>query len=164
MSKLIVTALITLSLIFPGRAGAQAAPDPDAIAAVKELVIAMRATEQFKLVMPQVMQAMKRAALAGHPEMEPQFDAISAVLLEAASTRVDEVSDQIVGIYARHFTADELRQLTAFYHAPVGQKLLQAQPAIAQESLAVGQNWAHTIATEMQGQINEELRKRGIKP
>jgi hypothetical protein len=45
----------------------------------------------------------------------------------------------------------ELRQYTAFCHAPVGQKLLQAQPAITQESLAVGQNWAHTITTEMHG-------------
>jgi hypothetical protein len=58
----------------------------------------------------------------------------------------------------------ESRQYTTFYHAPVGQKLLQAQTAITQESLAVGQNWAHTITTEMQGQVNEELRKGGIKP
>jgi hypothetical protein len=28
----------------------------------------------------------------------------------------------------------ELRQYTAFYHVPVGQKLLQAQPAITQEA------------------------------
>jgi hypothetical protein len=164
MSKPLIAAFIALSLICPGRASAQAAPDPDAIAAAKELVIAMRATEQFKLLVPQMMQAMKQAALSGQPQMEPQFDAISAVLLKAASARVDEVSDQMVGVYARHFTADELRQLTAFYHAPVGQKLLQAQPAIAQESFAIGQNLARTIATEMQGQINEELRKRGIKP
>ena len=96
--------------------------------------------------------------------MEREFDVMSAVIIKAASARVDEITDQIVQVYARHFSADELRQLTTFYHTPVGQKVLQTLPAVSQESMTIGQNWGRTVGAEMQSQVNEELRKRGIKP
>jgi hypothetical protein len=164
MSKRLITALIALSLICPGRAGAQAAPDPDTIAAAKELIIASRAMDQFKLMLPRMAQAMKPAVLSGRPQMEGDFDVIIAVLLKGMSTRIDDLMDQIALVYARHFTGDELRQLATFYRTPVGQKFLQTQPALMQEGGTIGQNWGRTIGGEMQSQINEELRKRAVKP
>src|SRR5262249_28712636 len=162
MSKPLITALIALSLICPGRAGAQAAPDPDPIVAAKELITAIRLPNQFKLMLPQMVQAMKPAVLAGRPQMEGDFDAITAVLLKTMSTRIDDLMDQIAPLYARHFTGDELRQLAAFYRTPVGQKILQTLPVLMQESGTIGQNWGRTIAGELQSQINEELRKRAV--
>jgi uncharacterized protein len=164
MSKPLVIALIALSLILPGRAGAQGAPDPDASAAAKELVVTMGFTDQFKAMLPRMMQVIKPAALSGRPEMEREFDVMSAVIIKAASARVDEITDQMVQVYARHFNADELRQLTTFYRTPVGQKVLQTLPAVSQESMTIGQNWGRTVGAEMQSKVNEELRKRGIKP
>ena len=164
MSRPLIIALIALSLILPGRADAQGAPDPDANAAAKELVVTMGFTDQFKTMLPRMMQVIKPAALSGRPEMEREFDVMSAVIIKAASARVDEITDQMVQVYARHFSADELRQLTTFYRTPVGQKVLQTLPAVSQESMAIGQNWGRTVGAEMQSKVNEELRKRGIKP
>ena len=56
-----------------------------------------------------------------------------------------------------------MRQLTAFYRQPIGQKLLEKQPAIVQESMAVGQKFGQAVAAELQARIVEELRKRGHK-
>jgi uncharacterized protein len=165
MRKPLVIAFIALTLVFPGRADAQAARDPDAIAAARDLVSAMRLIDQFKLILPRtMMQVVKPAMLAGRPQLEREFDVMSAVVLEGMSTRVEEVTDQIVEVYARHFTGDELRQVTAFYRTPTGQKLLEEMPALMQESMTIGQNFGRTIGAEMQNKVNEELRKRGIKP
>ena len=46
MLKSLIAALIALSLIGPGRAAAQAQPDPEAVAAAKELIITLRMTDQ----------------------------------------------------------------------------------------------------------------------
>jgi hypothetical protein len=69
--------------------------------------------------------------------------------------------DGIALIYARNFTADELRQLTAFYRGPIGQKFLEKMPQIAQESMAMGQKFGQELAGNLRDRIIEELRKRG---
>jgi hypothetical protein len=56
-----------------------------------------------------------------------------------------------------------MRQLTAFYRGPVGQKFLDKMPAIMQESMSVGQKFAQTFAGELRERMLDELRKRGHK-
>jgi hypothetical protein len=79
------------------------------------------------------------------------------------STRVNDIIDQITALYARTFSVDELREVTAFYRGPTGQKFLEKVPQITQESMAIGQRFGQSVATEMQSRIVEELRKRGHK-
>jgi uncharacterized protein len=69
----------------------------------------------------------------------------------------------VAAVYARNFTADELRQVTAFYRTPVGQKMLEKLPAITQESMTVGQKFGQSVAAELRTRMIEELRKRGHK-
>ena len=40
-------------------------------------------------------------------------------------------------VYARHYTLDEVRQLSAFYKTPVGHKSLVVMPQLMAESMAV---------------------------
>jgi hypothetical protein len=84
-------------------------------------------------------------------------------LLERMAARSGEIVDLTAAIYARNFSADEIRQVTAFYRTPVGQRFLDKLPAITQESMAMGQQWGQSIAAEMRDKIIEELRKRGHK-
>jgi hypothetical protein len=56
-----------------------------------------------------------------------------------------------------------MRQLITFYRQPIGQKLLEKTPIVAQESMAVGQQFGQSIAVELQRLVTEELRKRGHK-
>jgi hypothetical protein len=163
MLKFLCAALIALSLIGGGRADAQSAPDPDTIAAAKELITTMRLTDQFKQLLPRLVQTMKPALLVGRPEMEKDLDAVMTVLVEGMNARVGELFDQIAGIYGQNFTASELRQAAAFYRSPLGQKLLDKQPAMMQETMTIGQNFGRTVATDLQERAIEELRKRGHK-
>jgi uncharacterized protein len=49
---------------------------------------------------------------------------------------VDEVTDQLVAIYDKHFTDDEIKGLLQFYGSPFGQKVAAEMPKIGRETQA----------------------------
>jgi hypothetical protein len=152
--------ILAATLLYGGPAAAQT-PPPDALAAAKELVVTMRAADQLKNLFPIIMQQLKPAIVQGRPQVEKDYDAIMPALVEGMLARSGELIDLMADVYARNFTAAEIRQISAFYRGPVGQKFLEKMPAITQESMAAGQKWGQTVAGEMRGRIIEELRKRG---
>jgi uncharacterized protein len=143
-------------------AAAQSAfPPPDAIAAARELVTASRAADQLKTLLPLLMQQLKPAIVQGRADVAREYDTIMPHLIESMNARSEAFAEGVATVYARNFTADELRQLTAFYRGPVGQKFLERMPIIAQESLAMGQKFGQDIAGELRSRMIDELRKRG---
>lgn len=136
-------------------------PSPDAMAAAHELIVTMRAADFFKTIMPAMMQSLKPAIVQNRPQVERDYDAIVPLLLEGMNARLNEVMEQIAAVYARNFTADELREAVAFYRGPTGQKFVQKLPAISQESMAIGQRFGQSIASDLRGRMIDELRKRG---
>lgn len=50
--------------------------------------------------------------------------------------KADRVADELVGIYDKHFTSDEIKGLLQFYGSPLGQKVATEMPKIARETQA----------------------------
>src|SRR6266581_468051 len=46
---------------------------------------------------------------------------------------IDQVTNQLVGIYDKHFTEDEIKGLLQFYGSPLGQKVAAEMPKITRE-------------------------------
>src|SRR5262245_56453107 len=139
-ATLTALSFLAASLLCGAPANAQT-PAPDAVAAARELAVAMRAADQLKLLLPARMQQLKPANVEGRPQVEKDFDALMPTLMEGMLARSSELVNEMATIYARNFTAAEIRQVTAFYRGPVGQKFLDKMPAITQESMAAGQRW-----------------------
>jgi hypothetical protein len=162
VSIAVAALILSLTLSSGGPAVAQsAAPSPDAIAAARDLVVASRAADQLKTLLPLFMQQLKPAIVQGRAEVARDYDAIMPQLIESMNARSDAFAEGVATVYARNFTADELHQLADFYRGPVGQKFLERMPVVAQESLAMGQKFGQEIAGELRGRMIEELRKRG---
>ncbi len=155
-----LAACLTMVLLAAGPASAQA-PTPDTLAAAREPVVVMRTAESFKAVMPIIVKNLKPAIVQNRPQVERDYDAIIPLMLESMNARVSEIIDQIAALYARTFTAEELREVTAFYRGPTGQKLVEKLPVITQESMLIGQRFGQAVAGELRGRIVDELRKRG---
>lgn len=85
--------------------------------------------------------------------------AVDRVLAQHLTLRIFE--DECVAVYARHFTADELEQLLAFYRSPVGRKALERGAAMMGEMMLAGQRVGQGIARsqELQRQLFEEIRR-----
>jgi hypothetical protein len=48
-----------------------------------------------------------------------------------------QLMDQLVELYARRFSVEELRGLVAFFRSPLGSRYRQTLPSISQESAAI---------------------------
>jgi hypothetical protein len=149
---------LAVTLMSVGPAPAQS---PDAVAAAKELMTTMKSVDQFKAIMPSLMNALKPAIVQNRPEVARDFDLMAPKLVESMAARFDELIDGIAAIYARNFTAAELNEIIAFYRGPVGQKFVQKQGGILQDSLAAGQKWGQALGAELQRRMTDELRKKG---
>src|SRR5262245_31529794 len=146
----------------PGAAQAPAAaPDPEALTAAKELVTSMKLADQLRTLLPIIMQGMKPAIVQNRPAVERDYDAMLPVLLEVTNQRIGEYIEVMATIYARNFTADELRQVAAFYQTPTGRKMLEKLPSLTQESMAAGQRFGQALSKEFETRIKDELRKKG---
>jgi hypothetical protein len=155
-------ACLTLVLLAANSACAQSpAPSPEAMAAARELLVTMRAADNFKAIMPAIMSSLKPAIVQNRPQVERDYDALVPVLLEGMDARLNEMIDQVAALYARTFTTEELREVVAFYRGPTGQKFVQRMPLIMQESMLIGQRFGQSVSTEIRDRMIEELRKRG---
>jgi hypothetical protein len=154
--------VICLTVCLPAAEPARSqTPSPDAIAAAHELIETMHAADFFKSIVPAMMQGLKPAIVQNRPQVERDFDAIAPLLLDGFNARMNELIEQIAVLYARNFTADELREVVAFYRRPTGQKFVQKLPAVTQESMVLGQRFGQSIGNEIRTRMIEELRKRG---
>jgi len=149
---------LAVTLMATGPAPAQS---PDAVAAAKELMATMKSADQFKAIMPSLMKALKPAVVQNRPEVERDYDAFVPKLLEGMNARMNELLDTVAAIYARNFTAAELNEIIAFYRGPTGQKFVQRQGGILQESMAAGQKFGQALGGELQRRMTDELRKKG---
>lgn len=147
-----------LLLTAPARAQS---PSPESTAAARELVNTINLADQFKNLMPMIMKNLKPAIVQGRSEVDRDYDAMVPVMLEASQARIGELIEAVAIVYSSNFSAEELRAVIAFYKTPVGQKFLQKQPFMMQQTMTVGQKFGQSIAADMQKRMIEELRKKG---
>lgn len=58
----------------------------------------------------------------------------------------EDLVNLVVPLYQKHLTEEDVQATLAFYRSPAGTRLVQALPAIMQESIPVGQKWGRTMA------------------
>ena len=137
-----------------------AAIDPATLAASKELFEAMNhrammtgMMQQMSQGIAQSMRAGAEAAINNNPKlnaeqktqalakMEKELPAFVSSMQSVMNdpVMIDEILAETVPIYARTFSADELKQMTAFYRTPVGAKMLASTPQLMAQGMQVGQ-------------------------
>lgn len=129
-------------------------PPAENLAAARELVQASNATDQFKALLPIILQNLKKTVVQNRPEVEKQYDAMVPMLNQKAQQRLSELAETMAAIFANNFTVAELHDITAFYRSPTGQKFIQRQSSIAQQSMAAGQQFGRQIANDVQQQMS----------
>jgi uncharacterized protein len=64
-----------------------------------------------------------------------------------------ELQKQLIPVYAKNFTPEEVKQLIAFYTSPLGKKLVDGTTQVSKESLKVAQPWAMSLAQKLQSYL-----------
>lgn len=61
----------------------------------------------------------------------------------------------LIPVYAKNFTPEEVKQLIAFYTSPLGLKLVGGTTKISKESMKIAQPWGMSLAGKIQSYLAE---------
>ena len=126
-------------------------------AAAEELLVSTnmeRMQEQVLGTMRHSMEAQFRA-VKFPDEVKPHFEKVlpqfldEMVELTAQALEWNAMKDSYIDIYVAAFTEDEIRDLTAFYQTPLGQKMLTKMPALMQRSMQLSQERMATMQPQL---------------
>jgi hypothetical protein len=76
----------------------------------------------------------------------------------------DDLIDQLIPVYDKYYSRQDLDGLVAFYESPLGQKLLKTMPQVMADSMQIGQAWGKQKAEEVMKELKEYEAKRGKPP
>jgi len=161
----LIASLLATPAVAP-RALAQSEPSAETLQAAKDLMAIMSVdtirqmvagmTNQIWPTLEQALRA-KRADIdqTTLSELRTEFEMIQMRYM--ATVMADAPA-----IYARHFSASELRDMAAFYKTPTGQKSLKAMPQVMTDIFAMIMPKMQGVQAQIMDAFNTALRQRGI--
>ena len=153
--------IICSILLFSTCAAPAQTPSPEAMSAARSLVTTLGLSDEYKALLPVILLGLKPVLTQQRPELEREYDAVLPKMADAFAPYYSAMVDAAATIYANNFTADELREIEAFYSRPAGKKLLERSQAIAQQTTQVGQETGRKATEALRARLAELLRQKG---
>lgn len=100
-----------------------------------------------------------------HPDLGASADPTIMKTIVEYVQRVadrDRLADRFIPVYARYFSEEEVRQLTAFYRSPLGRKLVSVTPEVSIETSKLGQEWLSGVIPGLQATVIDKLRSEKL--
>jgi uncharacterized protein len=162
MKRLIATLLLCVCATLPARV--QDAPSPDTLKAAQELAGIMTGDTVQQMTGALVIQMWP--GIEGH--LSNKVDAATLTDIRAELERllgkfVGDALKDAPALYARHFTADELHDLVAFYKSPTGAKTLRELPKVTAESYGLIAPRLPAFQQEIAASVESVIKKHGYK-
>ena len=101
-------------------------------------------SENYDLVYDQLVAQFKMMK----PDVPQDF--WNSAKTEVFNKEIESLNKQLVPVYQKYFTQDEIKQLIEFYTSPLGKKLTSGTNKIAQESMQISQTWGMGLGTKLQ--------------
>ncbi len=163
MRRTIFALLLAATLATTVPVAARAA-DAAAAAAARDLIQTMdlqsMIDKMLGVLTPMIVQQVK----AENPEIPDEIlTVISQEFMTALKEDYATFEKGAVAVYTSHFTADELRDVAAFYRTPTGRKTLEKMPLVTQQSMVLGQKWAQASMPRAIERVKRRLAEMGYK-
>lgn len=155
--------MVIVVLLFSAGAAEAQTPSPEAMSAARALVTTLKLPDQYKALLPVILLGIKPALVQDRPEIEQDYNLLMPAIADAYTPYFNSMVDAAATVYASAFTADELREIEAFYRGPTGQKLLQNSHAITEQVAQVGRDGGRKAADDLRMRLTEALRQKGHK-
>ena len=147
-------------------ARAQGTPSPEATEAARA-VFALLFDHGFTALNAQAVDlawpGIEGAVRAKKPDIDAETLAeLRRELERIRLARLHEATKDLPAIYARHLTAEEMREIAVFYRTPTGAKMLSVLPKIMPDAFASVLPRVQSMAIETQELFIKLLRERGL--
>jgi uncharacterized protein len=167
-SRAFAVLILCAALTFAGasRVRAQGAPSPDALQAANELMTVMSTDTIRQMVTGvtnQIWPSVERSIRSKRSDIDQKT--LSELRSEFERIQLQYMANVMAdapAIYARHFTAQELREMIAFHRTPIGQKSLRVLPQVMSEVFAIVGPKMQTLQVQVMDAFTRVLRQRGI--
>jgi hypothetical protein len=160
-SARVACAAAVFGIALAGASIAQQQPTPTAMLLAKELVEAKSAMRLFNPLISGVIEYHRNLFTQTNPNLGRELSEVAQQLHTELVARRADLEQQIVRIYAQHFTEQELKQAVAFYRTPLGKKLIAEEPKALDESMKLANEWSSKLAEEVIAKMRAEMKKRG---
>jgi uncharacterized protein len=109
------------------------------------------AAKSLKIAMPE----LSKQALS---KMKADLESFFKEKLEAPGGMVD----QLIPVYDKYWTHEEIKSLIAFYQTYLGQKSVEIAPKISDEAYAIGSTWGQSLGPEIVRRFQAMLKEQGL--
>ena len=91
--------------------------------AARDLLAAKGVNQVYANAIPNIVQRAKDQFLADNLSYQKDLNEVAVIVAQTEAGKDKEIGEQMAKIYANDFTEQEMKDLTAFYKSPLGQKL-----------------------------------------
>ncbi|RCL01867.1 MAG: hypothetical protein JSC188_000483 [Candidatus Tokpelaia sp. JSC188] len=128
--------------------------------AAKQVIAAINATNQFDIFLPRTARELKNELMRKDPNLEKIISQTVDEQALALVSRRAELEEEVAGVYAKHFSEDELKQITQFYNSTTGKKLLKEGPLAIADSVGAYDIWRHRISQDLIANVGKVLNDK----
>ena len=145
-------------------APALASDESERLEAAQQLVD-QTMTENFtKQMSSSVWPTIEPVVRAKNPNVNDETvrqlaDSFNALMAQYLGTLMQDM----VPVYAKYFTAEELRQLLAFQSTPLGKKSIEVQPKIMAEAMPRIMQGVQTLLPQINQEFAQIVRQQGLE-
>jgi uncharacterized protein len=159
---MIMVAAFAVAALFSSVAGAQTI-DPAALTLARQLLDAMHVSATSDQMVQQMMASMGAGLEASNPGKGAEVQKLlNEVLLPEISKIKPEMLEASANIYAANFSADELKQLLAYYRSDIGRKMIERLPTMIQEQGQVARAMIGKMMPDIQAKLQAAIAARGL--
>ena len=131
---------------------------PEHIAAARAAITAIKATDQFDLILPQAADSLRGEMIQKDPNLEAAISAaVDEEVIKLAARRAD-LEAESARAYANIFSIEELKAISAFYSSEAGKKLIAEGPLATRKVIEAANIWQAGIARDLAEAVANKVK------
>ncbi|KQT86209.1 DUF2059 domain-containing protein [Aurantimonas sp. Leaf443] len=129
------------------------------LAAARQAVSAIDATEQFDSILLNSATQIKAELIVNNPNLQNEISNMVDDKALALAPRRADLENEVARVYAKLFTEQELTEIAQFYSSEAGKKLIKQGPAATREMVQAADIWSTGIMRDLRSQTLTAMRE-----
>jgi uncharacterized protein len=135
---------------------------PSQLAAALDAITATGISQNFDSILPHVARQVEDSLTRVRPDLYKQISqTVEATALKLADRKGD-LNNDIARVWAKAYTEDELKTITAFFKTSAGQKFLTQGTQVSKDTAAAANQWANRVGSELLDKSREAFKAQGV--
>lgn len=136
-------------------------PSPAQLALARDVVIGSGIGRSFETMIPQFLEQARQSLTSGRPELSKDLTEVINGLRPEFEAQREDMLAIAAKVVASRLSEQELKDVSAFFKSPSGQKYVQVQPFMLDDMFRQMQAWTQKLSEQVITRIRAEMKKRG---